>query len=107
MRVFFMATERIRIRLKAYDSNLIDQAPLRLLRQLREQVQRYRVLSRFLLGKEVVTILRAVHKYKDSREQFELRTHKRLIDVLNPNGKTIDALKHLDLPAGVDIELKI
>ena len=57
--------------------------------------------------KEVVTILRAVHKYKDSREQFELRTHKRLIDVLAPNAKTIDALKHLDLPAGVDIELKI
>jgi small subunit ribosomal protein S10 len=57
--------------------------------------------------KEVVTILRAVHKYKDSREQFEIRTHKRLIDILNPTQKTVDALMKLDLPAGVDIEVKL
>ena len=57
--------------------------------------------------KEVVTILRAVHKYKDSREQFEQRTHKRLIDILNPNQKTVDALMKLNLPAGVDIEIKL
>ena len=57
--------------------------------------------------KEVVTILRAVHKYKDSREQFERRTHKRLIDILNPNQKTIEALMSLDLPAGVEIEIKL
>ena len=57
--------------------------------------------------KEVVTILRAVHKYKDSREQFELRTHKRLIDVLRPTAKTVEALKGLELPAGVEIEVKL
>lgn len=57
--------------------------------------------------KEVITILRAVHKYKDSREQFEMRTHKRLIDILNPTPKTVDALMRLDLPAGVDIEIKL
>ncbi len=57
--------------------------------------------------KEVVTILRAVHKYKDSREQFEQRTHKRLIDIINPNAKTLEALKKLNLPAGVDIEIKL
>ena len=57
--------------------------------------------------KEVVTILRAVHKYKDSREQFERRTHKRLIDILNPNQKTVEALMSLDLPAGVEIEIKL
>ena len=57
--------------------------------------------------KEVVTILRAVHKYKDSREQFETRTHKRLIDILQPSAKTVDALMKLDLPAGVDIEIKL
>ncbi len=57
--------------------------------------------------KEIVTILRAVHKYKDAREQFEIRTHKRLIDILNPNPKTVDALMRLDLPAGVDIEIKL
>ena len=57
--------------------------------------------------KEVVTILRAVHKYKDSREQFERRTHKRLIDILNPNAKCIEALQGLDLPAGVEIEIKL
>ena len=57
--------------------------------------------------KEIVTVLRAVHKYKDSREQFEMRTHKRLIDILNPTPKTVDSLMRLDLPAGVDIEIKL
>lgn len=57
--------------------------------------------------KQIITILRAVHKYKDSREQFEMRTHKRLIDILNPTPKTVDALMRLDLPAGVDIEIKL
>lgn len=57
--------------------------------------------------KEIVTVLRATHKYKDSREQFELRTHKRLIDIFNPNAKTVDSLMKLDLPAGVDISIKL
>lgn len=102
-----MATERIRIRLKAYDSNLIDQSAAKIVETAKRTGAKVSGPIPLPTRKEVVTILRAVHKYKDSREQFELRTHKRLIDVLNPNGKTIDALKHWDLPAGVDIELKI
>ena len=102
-----MATERIRIRLKAYDSNLIDQSAAKIVETAKRTGAKVSGPIPLPTRKEVVTILRAVHKYKDSREQFELRTHKRLIDVLNPNGKTIDALKDLDLPAGVDIELKI
>lgn len=102
-----MATERIRIRLKAYDSNLIDQSAAKIVETAKRTGAKVSGPIPLPTRKEVVTILRAVHKYKDSREQFELRTHKRLIDVLNPNGKTIDALKRLDLPAGVDIELKI
>lgn len=102
-----MATERIRIRLKAYDSNLIDQSAAKIVETAKRTGAKVSGPIPLPTRKEVVTILRAVHKYKDSREQFELRTHKRLIDVLNSNGKTIDALKHLDLPAGVDIELKI
>lgn len=57
--------------------------------------------------KQVYTILRAVHKYKDAREQFEIRTHKRLIDIVNPTKETIDVLKRLDLPSGVDIDIKL
>ena len=102
-----MATERIRIRLKAYDSNLIDQSAAKIVETAKRTGAKVSGPIPLPTRKEVVTILRAVHKYKDSREQFELRTHKRLIDVLNPHGKTNDALKHLDLPAGVDIELKI
>ena len=102
-----MATEKIRIRLKAYDHNLIDQSAAKIVETAKRTGARVSGPIPLPTKKEVVTILRAVHKYKDSREQFELRTHKRLIDVLGPNTKTIDALKHLDLPAGVDIELKI
>ena len=102
-----MATEKIRIRLKAYDHNLIDQSAEKIVETAKRTGAKVSGPIPLPTKKEVVTILRAVHKYKDSREQFELRTHKRLIDVLNPTAKTIDALKHLDLPAGVDIELKI
>ena len=102
-----MATERIRIRLKAYDSNLIDQSAATIVETAKRTGAKVSGPIPLPTRKEVVTILRAVHKYKDSREQFELRTHKRLIDVLNPTGKTIDAVKLLDLPAGVDIELNI
>ena len=99
--------EKIRIRLKGYDHQLVDQSAERIVATAKRTGARVSGPVPLPTEKQVVTILRAVHKYKDSREQFELRTHKRLIDVLNPNGKTIDALKHLDLPAGVDIELKI
>ena len=82
-----MATERIRIRLKAYDSNLIDQSAAKIVETAKRTGAKVSGPIPLPTRKEVVTILRAVHKYKDSREQFELRTHKRLIDVLNPNGK--------------------
>ena len=81
-----MATERIRIRLKAYDSNLIDQSAAKIVETAKRTGAKVSGPIPLPTRKEVVTILRAVHKYKDSREQFELRTHKRLIDVLNPNG---------------------
>ena len=87
--------EMIRIRLKAYDHQLIDQSAEKIV----ETAKRTK--------KEVVTILRAVHKYKDSREQFERRTHKRLIDILKPSPKTVEALMSLELPAGVEIEIKL
>ena len=99
--------EKIRIRLKGYDHNLVDKAAEMIVDTARRTNAQVSGPIPLPTEKEVVTILRAVHKYKDSREQFELRTHKRLIDVLGPTNKTIDALKHLDLPAGVDIELKI
>lgn len=99
--------ERIRIRLKSYDHNLIDQSAAKIVETVKRTGAKVSGPVPLPTRKEVVTILRAVHKYKYSREQFELRTHKRLIDVLSPSAKTIDALKHLDLPAGVDIELKI
>ena len=83
--------EKIRIRLKGYDHQLVDQSAERIV----------------ATEKQVVTILRAVHKYKDSREQFEIRTHKRLIDILRPSNKTVEALMSLELPAGVDIEIKL
>ena len=102
-----MAAEKIRIRLKAYDHSLIDQSAAKIVETAKRTGSKVSGPIPLPTKKEVVTILRAVHKYKDSREQFEMRTHKRLIDVLNPTNKTTDALKHLDLPAGVDIELKI
>ena len=102
-----MAAEKIRIRLTAYDHNLIDQSAAKIVETAKRTGSKVSGPIPLPTRKEVVTILRAVHKYKDSREQFEMRTHKRLIDVLAPTNKTIEALKHLDLPAGVDIELKI
>ena len=96
--------EMIRIRLKAYDHQLIDAKIVETAKRNGASVSGPIPLP---TKKEVVTILRAVHKYKDSREQFERRTHKRLIDILNPNQKTVEALMALDLPAGVEIEIKL
>ena len=101
-----MAT-RIRIKLKAYESALIDQSAEKIVDTARRTGAQVSGPIPLPTEKEVVTILRATHKYKDSREQFEMRTHKRLIDILNPTPKTVDALTTMDLPAGVEIEIKV
>lgn len=99
--------EIIRIRLKAYDHQLIDQAAERIVETAKRTGARVSGPIPLPTKKEIITILRAVHKYKDSREQFERRTHKRLIDILKPSQKTVEALMSLDLPAGVEIEIKL
>jgi len=104
---FFMESQKIRINLKAYDHKLIDQSVAQILETANRTGAKVKGPIPLPTKKEIVTILRAVHKYKDSREQFELRTHKRLIDILSPSAKTVDALTRLDLPDGVDITLKI
>ena len=102
-----MASSKIRIKLKAYEHTLIDQAAERIVDSAKRTGARVSGPIPLPTEKEVVTILRAVHKYKDSREQFEMRTHKRLIDILNPSPRTVDAMMKLDLPAGVEIEIKL
>ncbi len=102
-----MANQKIRIKLKAYEHTLIDQSAERIVETAKRTGARVSGPFPLPTEMEVVTILRAVHKYKDSREQFEMRTHKRLIDILSPTPKTVDALMRLDLPAGVDIEIKL
>ena len=102
-----MAKETIRIRLKAYDHQVIDQSAYKIVETAKRTGASVSGPIPLPTKKEVVTILRAVHKYKDSREQFERRTHKRLIDIINPNPKTVDAMMKLDLPAGVEIEIKL
>ena len=102
-----MANQKIRIKLKAYEHTLLDQSAERIVETAKRTGARVSGPIPLPTEKEVVTILRAPHKYKDSREQFEMRTHKRLIDILSPTPKTVDALMRLDLPAGVDIEIKL
>ena len=99
--------EMIRIRLKAYDHQLNDSSAAKIVDTAKRNGAAVTGPIPLPTKKEVVTILRAVHKYKDSREQFERRTHKRLIDILNTNQKTVEALMSLDLPAGVEIEIKL
>ena len=98
--------QKIRIKLKAYDHALLDQSAAKIVETAKKTGADVSGPIPLPTEKEVVTILRAVHKYKDSREQFELRTHKRLIDILEPTPKTIDTLLKISLPAGVDIEIK-
>jgi small subunit ribosomal protein S10 len=98
--------EKIRIRLKSYDHQLIDQAAEKIVETAKRTGARVSGPIPLPTEREIVTILRAVHKYKDSREQFESRTHKRLIDILRPSNKTVEALTGLELPAGVEIEIK-
>lgn len=102
-----MATQKIRIKLKSYEHNLIDQSAQRIVETAKRTGARVSGPIPLPTEKEVVTILRSPHKYKDSREQFERRTHKRLIDIVNPNPKTVDAMMKLELPAGVEIEMKL
>ena len=102
-----MANQKIRIKLKSYEHKLIDQSAERIVETAKRTGARVSGPIPLPTEREIVTILRAVHKSKDSREQFERRTHKRLIDINNPNPKTVDAMMKLDLPAGVEIEMKL
>lgn len=102
-----MANQKIRIKLKAYDHTLIDQSAEKIVETAKKTGAHVSGPIPLPTDKEVITILRSPHKYKDSREQFEMRTHKRLIDISMPTSKTVDSLMRLDLPAGVDIEIKL
>ncbi|WP_068456942.1 30S ribosomal protein S10 [Aedoeadaptatus pacaensis] len=99
--------QKIRIRLKAYDHELLDSSAQRIVEAAKASGADVSGPVPLPTEKEIITILRSVHKHKDSREQFEQRTHKRLIDIMNPNQKTVDSLMKLNLPAGVDIEIKL
>ena len=101
-----MAQGKIRVRLKSYDSTIIDAAAQKIVDVAKRNSSKVSGPIPLPTDKEIVTILRAVHKYKDSREQFEMRTHKRLIDVIDPQQKTVEALMSIELPAGVEIEIK-
>ena len=102
-----MATQKIRIKLKSYEHTLIDQSAERIVETAKRTGARVSGPIPLPTEKEIVTILRATHKYKDSREQLERRTHKRLIDIMNASAKTVDAMSKLELPAGVEIEMKL
>ena len=102
-----MAKQKIRVRLKAYDHTLIDQTSEKIVETAKRFGAKISGPIPLPTEKEIITILRAVHKYKDSREQFEYRTHKRLIDIINPSKEAVDALMGLELPAGVDLEIKM
>ena len=99
--------EKIRVRLKSYDHALVDAAAEKIVDVAKRNGATVSGPIPLPTDKEVVTILRAVHKYKDSREQFEMRTHKRLIDIIKPSQKVVDALMSVELPAGVEIEVKV
>ena len=102
-----MAKEMIRIRLKAYDHQVIDQSAEKIIETAKRNGAKVSGPIPLPTEKQIVTILRAVHKYKDSREHFEMRTHKRLIDIVDPTPKAVDSLMHIDLPADVNIEIKL
>ena len=102
-----MATQVMRITLKAYDHKLVDQSAQKIVETIKRTGAKVSGPVPLPTKKEVVTIIRAVHKYKDSREQFEQRTHKRLIDIIAPTQKTVDALSRLEMPAGVHVDIKM
>ncbi len=99
--------EKIRVRLKSYDHTIIDAAAEKVVEVAKRNGAVVSGPIPLPTEREIITILRAVHKYKDSREQFELHTHKRLIDIIKPSQKVVDALMNIELPAGVEIEVKI
>ena len=102
-----MAGQKIRIKLKAYDHNLIDSSAEKIIDTVKRAGSQVSGPIPLPTDKEIITILRSPHKYKDSREQFEMRTHKRIIDIYSPSPKTIDSLMKLNLPAGVDVKIKL
>lgn len=102
-----MASQKIRIKLKAYDHNLIDISAAKIVETANRMGSKVSGPIPLPTQKEIITILRSPHKDKDSREQFEIKTHKRLIDIYSPNPKTVDSLSRLDLPAGVSIQIKL
>ena len=104
---FFLASQVMRITLKPYDHQLVDASAAKIIETVKKNGSVVSGPVPLPTKKEVVTILRAVHKYKDSREQFEQRTHKRLIDIITPTPKTVDALSRLEMPAGVYIDIKM
>ena len=102
-----VTSEKIRIRLKAYDHVILDQSAEQIVETAKKTGAKVSGPIPLPTQKEVVTVIRSPHKYKDSRGQFEMRTHKRVIDILYPTQKTVDNLMKLELPAGVDIEIKL
>ena len=102
-----MAKQKIRIRLKAYEHRILDQSADKIVDTAKRTGTTISGPIPLPTERTIYTVLRSPHKYKDSREQFEMRTHKRLIDIVNPTPKTVDALMKLDLPSGVDIEIKL
>ena len=100
------ANEKLRVRLKSYDHTLVDAAAAKVVEIAKRNGNAVSGPIPLPTDKEIITILRAVHKYKDSREQFERRTHKRLVDILKPQAKTVEALMTVELPAGVEIEIE-
>ncbi|MDO9574687.1 MAG: 30S ribosomal protein S10 [Candidatus Contubernalis sp.] len=102
-----MSRQKIRIRLRAFDHNILDQSAGKIVETAKKTGASVSGPVPLPTEKSIYTVIRAPHKYKDSREQFEMRTHKRLIDIMEPTPGTIDALMRLDLPAGVDIEIKL
>ena len=102
-----MANNKIRIRLKSFDHKILDNSAEKIIVAAKKSGAQVVGPVPLPTEKEIYTVLRAVHKYKDSREQFEIRTHKRLIDIVNPTQETVDILTRLELPSGVDIEIKL
>ena len=102
-----VGSEKIRIRLKAYDHVVLDQSAEKIVDTAKRTGAKVSGPIPLPTQKEIVTILRSPHKHKDAREQFEMRTHKRLIDIKNPSKETVDALTHLDIPSGVEIDIKL
>ena len=102
-----VGSEKMRIRLKAYDAELLEKSAEQIVETAKRTGSKVSGPIPLPTRKEVVTVIRSPHKHKDSREQFEMRTHKRVIDILYPSQKTVDSLMKLELPAGVDIEIKL